>query len=142
MNLIQNHSKQKYFGKKWIQIGTEINNEPKHKLCDFTLFRFTIRKYCDKYAILIRKKIHERFVEIISGYVFFAEYTGQPGEKRSIVHQGYKFRRHRTLKNSVDHLCTGYYRYKCRAKVSTRMVGGYEMLRLCSPIHTHPPDLS
>lgn len=38
MNLIQNHSKQKYFGKKWIQIGTEINNEPKHKLCDFTLY--------------------------------------------------------------------------------------------------------
>lgn len=62
--------------------------------------------------------------------------------KRTLFYNGYRFHRNGTNKNRVYYLCAGYWQHdRCKARVTTHLINGVEMLKIGYDIHTHAPDL-
>lgn len=68
------------------------------------------------------------------------ELTNRGGKK--LKHAGYSFTVNRKLKSSlVSWKCTKYKRFGCRARAVTKLVKGYEVMKLSKPHHTHSSDV-
>lgn len=75
------------------------------------------------------------------GYIHFAVFETN-GNERFLYSDGYRFHMNRQYirKDCISWRCNGYKRYGCRARASTRMVNGYEMMKVHHGTHKHLPE--
>lgn len=78
-------------------------------------------------------KILKRFQ---TGYSTIAQYE-RYGTKRALIFDGHRFHKNRQTEKSTHWVCAQYHRFKCLARVTTRIIGGYEMMKVNCGIHTH-----
>lgn len=93
------------------------------------------------YAIRITN-IHHKFGILFTGFNIFAQYVEN---SKVLKYEGYRYHKNRERKTCTHYVCSGHNRFKCRAKVCTKMIKGddgtsYEMMKVKYNTHTHPPD--
>lgn len=71
------------------------------------------------------------------GFHSFAQYTGH-GDRKVLICRGYRFYRHGETNTRIYWRCSGYKRFKCPNRAITKMIDGYEMVKLRTTIHNHP----
>lgn len=54
------------------------------------------------------------------------------------MHDGYRYTRNRHMGDNIHWRCAVYNHTKCKGRATTRVIEGYQMLRLNAP-HSHPP---
>lgn len=84
-----------------------------------------------------KNSIDHEFEFIFAGFTIYAKYVEN---SRVLQYSGYRFHRNRERKTCTHFVCSGHNKYKCRAKVSTKIINGHEMMKVKYDIHTHPPD--
>lgn len=77
-------------------------------------------------------------ISLFSEFNIFAKYLEIKGAK-FLVHDGYRFSKNgeNDLTNSVYWRCRGYSKYKCLARGITRVLDGYDMVKM-KGTHIHP----
>lgn len=75
------------------------------------------------------------------GYLHFANVTKTKLGNELLELDGYTYRRDSVGKDSTKYWrCICYTKTACRARVSTRLIKGYEMVKVPHQKHNHGPD--
>lgn len=70
----------------------------------------------------------------VSGFSVFAKLN----ETRTFLcHDGFRYGRNRVSGDMTYWKCCEYHSTKCKGRVSTRIINGYEMMRMNNPHHNH-----
>lgn len=59
------------------------------------------------------------------------------GKKRFLFHDSHRYHRNRVKGAAVHWRCVGYYRNKCRARATTKMINGQDRVKINHKDHTH-----
>lgn len=134
--LVVNHEKK---SKLWVKINSNSTAAYHIQWINRNVLKFI----CDQntYHILlcaITTNMYDKIWNFIfAGFTIFARYVEN---SRVLQHSGYRFHKNRERKTCTHYICSGHNRYKCRAKVCTKMIDGIEMMKVKYDVHTHPPD--
>lgn len=55
------------------------------------------------------------------------------------MYDGYRYYKNRQIGENTHWQCSIYKRTLCKGRATTRIIGGYEMMKLNAP-HSHPPE--
>lgn len=64
------------------------------------------------------------------------------GKHRYLFYKGYRFYRKWSQNEHTYWKCSKYRRHSCDARISSRMIGGYEKMKVSKAIHSHAPECS
>lgn len=77
----------------------------------------------------------------VADFPFFAK-MAKVKRGAILVHDGYRYHRNRQIGENTHWICSTYSKHRkgsnCKGRATTRMIDGYEMLRINAP-HSHPP---
>lgn len=76
------------------------------------------------------------FSSIFQGFNSFAELVIERGAI-SLIHSSYKFIRDRVDKGRSYWRCRHSFKYNCKARVVTKLINGYEMMKVRNGEHNH-----
>lgn len=89
----------------------------------------------------MNENLMKRSTPILSGeFKDFAHFQQNGKSDRQLFHNGYF-----DNKNSGSHqrtfwLCSKYKKFRCKARAVTCVIDGYEMVKIRSTPHSHPPE--
>lgn len=61
---------------------------------------------------------------------------------KRLVHNGYFYLKNSDSNDRTFWLCSRFQKFKCKARAITRVIDGYEMVKIRSTPHSHPPEES
>lgn len=91
------------------------------------------------YAMPNPTNLYHKFGILFTGFTIYTKYVENT---KVLQYSGYRFHKNRVRKSCTHYVCSGHNRFKCRAKVCTKWVNGYEMMKVKYDVHTHAPDES
>lgn len=64
------------------------------------------------------------------------------GGRRYLYHDGHRFYRKWEKGSNIYWTCSWYPRNRCSAKITTRIVNGYEMMKISHSMHSHASEIN
>lgn len=74
----------------------------------------------------------------LAGFDLFATY-GTMGKRKFLMYDGYRYYKNRQIGENIHWQCSTYKRTLCKGRATTRIIGGYEMMKL-NATHSHLPE--
>lgn len=104
--------------------------------CSFDYFYILLNFLYKHHIFIIFSNIFLRHSQLFKGFVEYAEMIVENGAT-SLVHSNFKFIRDRVDTDRSYWRCRHSFKYNCKARVVTKMVNGYEMVKIRNAEHNH-----